>query len=608
MDRFSNKEKVLVAVIVTTLFLIELIIMKVLDIVGPFSPHKAAYIDAALLPVLSVPILYFLVYRSLTAQKEKQKEVNGKLSDMQEEMDQERIRWEHTVDSLPEMILLLDKDGDVISANRTAMKWSVNSAPTIKATDLHRFMHMDCDEDDCDLFNQWSKAWKRAQDGNTTEFDVFDDVLDKFLSVYVSPVTVSDRIDKGMVLVVAHDITSTKRMEEIILQRQKALRFVYEMAIALDDTQSVFNRASKHISDIFRGSGTLITQNHGDYDIVLSASGMDINGGDRLVIKGTPVKEVYGSGDIYKAGGSPYDTVPGSDPELWDDVKTYLGVPIKNSLGKTLGVVSVLAKEERDFLDEESHIVEIFARFIGNTIERETVTRQIKESQKMKVLGQMAAGVAHEVRNPLNAIMAVSEALAMDLGEQEEHKEFLRHIKVQVERLSNLMKDLLDLGRPIDTSEFGNVPVSALYKATLYEWGLTDHSKAHKVILDEGTEKGEYSVYGDARRLQQVFLNLLMNAAQHSPEGSDIVFEVIKPVEGFVRIVIKDRGSGIEEDKLDMIFEPFFTTRKGGSGMGLSLARHIIETHEGFISISNNMPPPGSTVEISLPVINEEKD
>jgi signal transduction histidine kinase len=114
-------------------------------------------------------------------------------------------------------------------------------------------------------------------------------------------------------------------------------------------------------------------------------------------------------------------------------------------------------------------------------------------------------------------------------------------------------------------------------------------------------------VLADGRRLQQVFLNLLDNAAQHSPEGSEIQVVICEPEGRVCRTQVIDRGSGIPPEILSRIFEPFFSTRRGGTGLGMSIVKHIVEVHGGTITIVNNDPPPGCTVEVRLPIGDEER-
>jgi signal transduction histidine kinase len=109
----------------------------------------------------------------------------------------------------------------------------------------------------------------------------------------------------------------------------------------------------------------------------------------------------------------------------------------------------------------------------------------------------------------------------------------------------------------------------------------------------------------DSSKLQQVFLNLLENAAQHSPEGSEIRFVVTAPKKATARICVIDQGTGVLPENIQRVFEPFFTTRNKGNGLGLSIVKNIMQALGGDIMIRNNEIPPGCTVEIILPLVQE---
>ena len=237
--------------------------------------------------------------------------------------------------------------------------------------------------------------------------------------------------------------------------------------------------------------------------------------------------------------------------------------------------------------------------------ERKRLEFQLKASQEMRVLGQLAAGVAHEVRNPLNAILAITEALFLEIGNNEEYGPYLEHIRTQVNRLSSLMKDLLELGKPIQRSLLRRESLTGVLTSTLNLWSQSKSSGAHPSALHSGIEGKDLFVTVDGSRLQQVFLNLLENAAQHSSEGSEIKLTIFGPEENMVKILVTDPGAGITPDKLDKVFEPFFTTRRGGVGLGLSLVKHFVGSMGGSVSIRNNEPLPGCTVEVALPISGE---
>jgi len=228
----------------------------------------------------------------------------------------------------------------------------------------------------------------------------------------------------------------------------------------------------------------------------------------------------------------------------------------------------------------------------------------------MKILGELAVGVAHEVRNPLHALMSVTEALKNELKDNPDFDIYLFHIRKQVERLSILMKDLLDLGKPIEPSHLRAEYISEICLASIDLWKNSPSRKGHTIsFLQPPSDKS--IVIGDSPRLQQVFLNLLENAANHSPEESDIQVMISGPdensAENIVRVKVVDRGAGISEDILPRIFEPFFTTRRGGTGLGLSIIKNILDGHDGRLIVRNNKPLQGCTAEVTLPLAKEAK-
>ena len=245
--------------------------------------------------------------------------------------------------------------------------------------------------------------------------------------------------------------------------------------------------------------------------------------------------------------------------------------------------------------------VQIISRDIT---ERKKMEEELQRSERMKLLAQLAIGVSHEVRNPLGAILASTEALYHDLEEHAEYSEYLSHIRIQVNRLSVLMKDLLELGKPIGESTFENESLQMVCSSGVELWKQSTIFKHHtmKFVKPAGFEN--IIVRADGARLQQVCINLLENAAQNSPEGSEIILKIFEPEAGSVRIQVIDEGSGIKTEDLDRVFEPFFSTRRQGSGLGLSIVKQIVETHGGAVEIRNNEGGSGCTAEIYLPVIS----
>jgi PAS domain S-box-containing protein len=252
--------------------------------------------------------------------------------------------------------------------------------------------------------------------------------------------------------------------------------------------------------------------------------------------------------------------------------------------------------------------------FLQDEIEFRTRTEEtLRENEAkmrhlygMKVLGELAAGVAHEVRNPLHALMSVTEALKKELKDNPDYDIFLFHIREQVERLSVLMKDLLDLGKPIEPSCLRSEPLADICLASIDLWKKSPSRREHSISFVQPSVDNVI-IAGDSQRLQQVFLNLLENAAQHSSDNSEIQVVIAVADEDSVSVKVIDRGSGIPEEILPRIFEPFFTTRRRGTGLGLSIIKNILEGHGGSLVVRNNNPFPGCTAEVNLPFIKEVK-
>ncbi|MEK6745371.1 MAG: HAMP domain-containing sensor histidine kinase [Nitrospirota bacterium] len=220
----------------------------------------------------------------------------------------------------------------------------------------------------------------------------------------------------------------------------------------------------------------------------------------------------------------------------------------------------------------------------------------------MQVIGNLAGGVAHEVRNPLNAIMALTDALDQEIGGNPEYGAFMMHMRTQVDRLTALMNDLLELGRPVERSLLRQEPLAEICALSIDAWKQSKWGKGREVVLSRPPNGKDVVLLADSKKLQQVFINLLDNAAQHSPDGGPITIEVLAGRGSETEVRVTDRGEGISAAVLPHIFDTFFTTRRGGTGLGLNIVKHIVETHGGRISLSNNEPPPGCTASLIFPL------
>jgi len=246
----------------------------------------------------------------------------------------------------------------------------------------------------------------------------------------------------------------------------------------------------------------------------------------------------------------------------------------------------------------------MFYGFLHDITESKAMELELFKAKKMQIIGQLAGGVAHEVRNPLNAILSVSEALfrEKEIADNPEYLPYIQHMRTQVGRLSKLMSDLLDLGKPVQSGSLHPVSLGEACADVISLWSMSELARAHPVTLVAGDKALRLQVNADGPRLQQVFLNLMENAAQHSPEGSGITLLIGDPDRERVSVQVKDSGKGVAPEKLERVFDPFFTTRSGGTGLGLALVKHFIENMGGTARIFNNLPEPGCTAELVLSI------
>ncbi len=224
--------------------------------------------------------------------------------------------------------------------------------------------------------------------------------------------------------------------------------------------------------------------------------------------------------------------------------------------------------------------------------------RRLTRADRLAALGEMVAGVAHEVKNPLAGIRAGVEYLSKDLPSDSPQSETVKLILREILRLDRIVKDMssfayrppLELA-PVDVGELLDSSLKLLEKE-IEEGGVTAKRELHPQLPQ---------IMGDGAQLTEVFINLLLNALQAMKEGGELVVRTdYLPDEDTVEVEIQDTGDGIPHEELPKIFNPFFTTKRGGTGLGLSIVHRIVEDHNGSIT-AESQPGEGSVFRLKLP-------
>jgi signal transduction histidine kinase len=230
--------------------------------------------------------------------------------------------------------------------------------------------------------------------------------------------------------------------------------------------------------------------------------------------------------------------------------------------------------------------------------------QQMERADRLASVGEMSAGIAHEIKNPLAGIKGAITVLADDFPEEDPRREVVDKVLEQISRLDTAATDLLFFGRP-GKPTLDYVDTNDLLKKTMFF--VSQHPEAKNVHQTKEFTRNLPPVWVDGKQLQQVFFNIIINAIQAMQEGgtlllqTDLIGEHGKPS---VRVLIGDSGPGIKPEDLERIFTPFFTTKTQGTGLGLAICRQLVEQQGGSIKISSRVNE-GTRVVIDLPVSKE---
>ncbi len=245
--------------------------------------------------------------------------------------------------------------------------------------------------------------------------------------------------------------------------------------------------------------------------------------------------------------------------------------------------------------DEIGSLAVAFNDMIGQLKDFE---EKLIDSEKMATAGQLAAGMAHEVRNPLTSIKMMVQVLAARLQTQPQTSEILAALIREIDRLDRIIAEIISKTRPGELQKkAGNV--NQLLKEVI-SIALENFSN-QGIFIEEQFERDLPELCIDQEKIKQVLWNLILNAKEAMSKGGIIKITTSKSDSMFVEISIIDTGPGITTDDVERLFQPFFTTKPEGVGLGLTMSRKIIEKHGGTMTL-NGMPGGGAHARVFLPV------
>jgi signal transduction histidine kinase len=229
----------------------------------------------------------------------------------------------------------------------------------------------------------------------------------------------------------------------------------------------------------------------------------------------------------------------------------------------------------------------------------EELLGQLAHNEKMAELGQLTAGVIHEVNTPLSVIVSAAQLILREADISEFVREMVDRISLEAHRLSEFSRGVLSFARTGAETD-GEADVNQVLREVMTF--LRYEARKRSITLIEELDHDVLTVAADNNRLKQIFINLLMNAFQAMKDGGVLFIRTSTPDDRSVRIEISDTGEGIPPERIERIFEPFYTTKKAGEGTGLGLfiVRKIVELMNGRISVTSTVGE-GTTFTILLP-------
>lgn len=278
---------------------------------------------------------------------------------------------------------------------------------------------------------------------------------------------------------------------------------------------------------------------------------------------------------------------------------------LTNPINTILNATRRLKSGELDYRierlkDEFGEVAKSFNEMAGSLKEQ---MLNMQRTEQLRVCGELATGLAHEIKNPLAGIKVSMEVLHEDASVSEENREVLFKVIKEIKRIEALLKELLIFARPpkpqLNPTNINNIIDNSLSFANKLSPNIS-------FIKDLGNNLS--MTMADQMQLQQIFLNLMLNAVDAMPDGGTLTIRTSEDREkNSILVEMSDTGRGIKKDAVDKIFQPFFTTKPKGTGMGLAIAKRIVEEHGGNIHVKTAVGE-GTTFGIVFPIIEVKQD
>lgn len=454
-----------------------------------------------------------------------------------------------------DIVILLGKDGKIKRANSSINQITNHHSDDYKNRHFLDFIAEDDKEKSIEFFN-------RCMSGETIEYEIrVLKAVDLPITLLVKSTPLIIENELRGIYVIAKDITEKKKSDLSLKQSEERYRVIVENSL------------------------DAIGINDGEKWLYINRTGVSLFGGHhRDDIVGQPIYRFLHPRFHEKCKMRTKAIMSGVIQDLTEQ-QWY-------TLDGKLIETEVLAIP---ILFEEKKAVQIIIRDIT---ERKENQKLMIQSEKLSVAGQLAAGIAHEIRNPLTAIKGFIQLMESD-SENKVNRTYYKIIKSEMERIELILGELLVLAKP-QANKYNEENIKDLLEqvTTL----LTTQAILNNIEIITDYTIEDIWIHADGNQIKQVFINLIKNAIEVMPNGGKITIQLAVADREDVLIQVIDQGMGIREEKLKNLGIPFYTTKEKGTGLGLAVSYKIIEAHNGSITVSSKINV-GTTFSIRLPIV-----
>lgn len=414
-------------------------------------------------------------------------------------------------------------------------------------------------------------------------------------------------------------IMRIRNTEQVLRQRNRELAILTEVSrtiISSLDLEEVLTAAVEGVRRIFptaAGILVLIDEETGDMTARRSIAKPHPLMGHPLPMERSIVRHVVATGQPYLTNDAPRDPMFSPRVDGWGpQTRAVLCVPLRVR-EQVIGALALTDEMDGSFTDTDRDLLQTLAGSVAVAVENaqlyaevndyaralERSQAQLIQAEKMAAIGRLAASIAHEINNPLQAIHNTIHLAMTDRLPPEKRAEYLEMAQKEAERLIEIVQRMLEFYRP---SKGGIVQtdVNHLLRNALV---IADQRLRHGHIrVSARFAESLPPILGVPDQLTQVFLNIVINAMEAMPEGGSLrVGTMLTEDRRWVLIAFQDSGPGLTAEQIAHLFEPFYTTKPSGTGLGLAISYGIVERHGGTIEVSSQ-PGQGATFIVRLPV------